>query len=457
MNSTIRYCLAICGLTCFSLLSKANAQVVSSLIEPVEYGFSCDGPLYNVGCDAVWTDDCGTCKSSRCGSCGGRDRLTGDWGGLRNGLADRGIVIESSLTQFYQGVASGGLEQTFRYGNKLDLFMVADTGKLGLWEGGTFMVHAVDWQFGQNSILDAAGLAPVNTLLLTPEAHASFGLTGLLYEHELGAGWDAMVGRANMADLWTTFYPDYGRGADGFMNVSASLPLNIIPSVPLITNAAGLLKEGDRGVEAAFIVLESQNVPTTVGLNFPNGVALLLALRKYTDFGGLPGSHTLFGSYATGDYTSFDTEGWVIDPPNGITPAEKRGTWAAIYLGEQRLWEDPCNKNRYSKIFGYAGFSDTDNSPFNWTGALTLEAFGPLNSRANDRMGIGYFYNALNSDFQDAFSLVNPIDDLHGGEVYYNAEVTPWFHLTADLQAVEPSVQAEDTALVLGLRGKIDF
>ncbi len=224
MNSTIRYCLAICGLTCLLLLPKADAQVVSSLIEPVEYGFPCDGLLPDMPCHAGCR---GTCKSNRCGSYGDRERLTGDWGGLRTGLADRGIVIESSLTQFYQGVASGGLEQTFRYGSKLDLFMDVDTGKLGLWEGGSLQVHAVDWQFGQNSILDAAGLAPVNTLLLTPEAEASFGLTGLLYQHELGAGWQAMVGRANMPDLWTAFYPDYGRGADGFMNASALLPLSI--------------------------------------------------------------------------------------------------------------------------------------------------------------------------------------------------------------------------------------
>jgi porin len=72
-------------------------------------------------------------------------------------------------------------------------------------------------------------------------------------------------------------------------------------------------------------------------------------------------------------------------------------------------------------------------------------------------MGIAYFYNALNSDFQNAFSLISPIADVQGGEVYYNAQITPWFHLTADLQVVEPSVQALDTALVLALRAKLDF
>ena len=47
--------------------------------------------------------------------------------------------------------------------------------------------------------------------------------------------------------------------------------------------------------------------------------------------------------------------------------------------------------------------------------------------------------------------------DLQGVELYYNAAITPWFHLTADLQFVQPAVSANDTAVVLGLRGKIDI
>ena len=41
--------------------------------------------------------------------------------------------------------------------------------------------------------------------------------------------------------------------------------------------------------------------------------------------------------------------------------------------------------------------------------------------------------------------------------MYYNAEVTPWFHLTAGLQIIEPALQANDTAVVFGLRGKISL
>lgn len=57
-------------------------------------------------------------------------------------------------------------------------------------------------------------------------------------------------------------------------------------------------------------------------------------------------------------------------------------------------------------------------------------------------------------------SLLNPplpLNDLQGVELYHNAAITPWFHLTADLQFVEPADSATDIAVVLGLRGKIDL
>jgi len=398
------------------------------------------------------------CGPAPCDCLGTRSQLTGDWHGHRSCLADCGITVEGAFTQFYQGPASGGNEQVFRYGDKFDLFVNMDTGKMGLWEGGQLTMHAVDWQIGQNAIVDATGLAPVNTALLLPKVREpAFAMTSLQYTQALGGGYLVTAGRINMLDLWATFYPQYGRGIDGFMNLSMMIPMNVVPSLPLVTNGAGIIKAGERGVESALLVFESQQSPTTVGLDFPNGVTIVGAVRKYTDFLGQPGSHTLVGVYATGEYTSFDTSGWIVVPGQGITPAAKQGTWVAGYLGQQQLWADACNPARKTSLFGYLGFSDPDNSPFQFTTSISIEKFGPFACRPNDRAGIGYFYNGLNSDFQNTVSLIAPIDDLHGGEVYYNAEIVPWFHLTTDLQVIEPGLEANDTAVVLGLRGKLEF
>ena len=116
--------------------------------------------------------------------------MTGDWLGKRSCLAEHGIEIESFLTQFYQGVASGGAEQIFRYGAKFDLLIDFDTEEMGLWRGGKVTCHAAEWQFGQNSIADAAFLAPVNPFALTAAVTVEgFGYFASRPDDRMGIGY----------------------------------------------------------------------------------------------------------------------------------------------------------------------------------------------------------------------------------------------------------------------------
>ena len=50
-----------------------------------------------------------------------------------------------------------------------------------------------------------------------------------------------------------------------------------------------------------------------------------------------------------------------------------------------------------------------------------------------------------------------PVRDERGMELFYNIAVTPWCHITPDLQVVTPILERASTALVLGIRAKIDF
>jgi len=70
-----------------------------------------------------------------------RSTLTGDWFGVRNDLAAKGITFDMSLTQVYQGIVSGGKDEAWKYGGRGDLRFNLDTQKLGLWPGGFFTVE----------------------------------------------------------------------------------------------------------------------------------------------------------------------------------------------------------------------------------------------------------------------------------------------------------------------------
>ena len=71
----------------------------------------------------------------------------------------------------------------------------------------------------------------------------------------------------------------------------------------------------------------------------------------------------------------------------------------------------------------------------------------------------GQIRDGLNSNFKQLVSALPAFDvqDVQGVELYYNAAITPWFHLTADLQVVDNENAADDTAIMPGLRANIRF
>src|SRR5579871_3986766 len=95
----------------------------------------------------------GTCPPSDLWT---RQTLTNGFGGLQADLASRGIVYNAFFTQFYQGAASGGAEQEFQYGGKLDQFVIFDGEKLGLWKGFSVSMHA-ETRVGQDVNQAAVG------------------------------------------------------------------------------------------------------------------------------------------------------------------------------------------------------------------------------------------------------------------------------------------------------------
>ena len=69
-----------------------------------------------------------------------RPRLTGSWGGLRDELGKKGVVLDIDLLQTLQGVASGGRNEVATLWGLAEYTLNVDTQKLGLWPGGFLRV-----------------------------------------------------------------------------------------------------------------------------------------------------------------------------------------------------------------------------------------------------------------------------------------------------------------------------
>ena len=384
--------------------------------------------------------------------------LTGDWGGARTALTESGIIYQGYLTQFYQGVANGGAEQQFQYGGKVDQFFTFQGEKLGLWKGLLISMHA-ETRFGQDSNLDAVGVAPVNANMIWPSSAQTTAISGFTVSQFLSEEWLVTAGKLNMLDLFNSLYPQGGRGIDGFMNVSALFPLSTGRPLALSVNGVGVTKLHEGQVQGSLSIVDPNNSSTTAGVGnlFESGATIIAYWRHFTEFRGLPGSHAILGEYSTKNYTSIDREDFYFIPQVGIVAGKQSGAWSLSYLGEQKVWVDDCNPKRNVGLFTSWGISDGNPNPIRWSGNVSLQGQGLIDSRPSDTMGIAYFYTSLSGDFKNLVSPVINLQDVQGGEVYYNFAVTPWFNLTPDLQVIQPSVVGNDTAVVVGARAKLTF
>ncbi|QDU89839.1 Carbohydrate-selective porin, OprB family [Pirellulimonas nuda] len=374
-------------------------------------------------------------------------------------MAAHGVTYLGQATQFYQGVASGGAEQTFDYGGKIDQFLILDSTKLGLWEGTTMTMHA-ETRFGEDVNFDAVGLAPVNGAMLYPqEGEHSTAITGLSLAQNLTEDLQATAGKFNGFDLFYSLYPQTGRGVNGFMNVSMIIPVSVARTVPLSFMGAGAMKMNGTQPQAGLIVFDNQSVATTSGFDdmFNNGANIMGFVRFFTDVADLPGSHFFSGIWSTGEYTSLDRTDFVFVPGQGIQSTPVGGAYTLLYIYEKALWMDGCNPKRNISVLSMWGLADQQTSPVGWSANVALQASGFRDSRPHDAVGIGYFHTGLSNDFVNLLSPVLDLRDVDGVELYYSAAISQSFQLTGDLQVIEPAIADNDTAVVVGLRGTVGF
>jgi porin len=78
----------------------------------------------------------------------------------------------------------------------------------------------------------------------------------------------------------------------------------------------------------------------------------------------------------------------------------------------------------------------------------------PILGRENDTIGIGYYHLGVS---HLPILTLHGFGDENGVELFYNAAVTPWFHLTPDVQILDPAQRNNPTALLVGIRGRLSF
>jgi porin len=109
-------------------------------------------------------------------------------------------------------------------------------------------------------------------------------------------------------------------------------------------------------------------------------------------------------------------------------------------------------------VFGRAGVAEDEVVPLLYFLSAGIGGNSTIYGRETDTFGIGYYYAGFTEEIDPFFELfLGPTGDGQGVELFYNIAVTPWFRLTPDVQVLVPFREEVDTAVVVGLRGKLDF
>lgn len=399
-----------------------------------------------------------------------RQRLSGDWWGCRNSLADRGLSFDLFSTQFYQGIADGGDVRQFRYGGKLDYLFNVDGGKLGLWQGLFVNLHA-ETRYGQSTNEIDGLIAPSNLSLNFPEPDASItSITGVKITQALSESFALYLGKINTLDEYPLRYsPGLGTnkpGLEGFMNTS--LVFNPIAARTIPYSAAGagfaVLEEG----EPLFTLtaFDPQERATT-GMQdlYARGVVLLPDLVLRGKPFGRPGVLNLGGTWSSAKYRSLDPAAYLNvgsqvlggNPAGVLLSPLETGSWSAYANFYQSLWVDETNEKRTWGVFGQFGISDGNPNPIAFVANGGVGGRSMLPGRTLDTFGIGYFYLGLSENFKTVARPIRPQRDEFGVEIFYNLAVTPWARITADFQVARPSTQDLNTANIPVMRLQMLF
>jgi porin len=403
-----------------------------------------------------------SCSSSvPCSDCWLSDshRLTGDWGGLRSDLEDRGWAFNLFNTQFYQGVASGGLEQEWAYGGKLDYLIDLDGEKSGLWEGLFVNFHA-ETRYGEDVNVAGGLLTPSNVVMGFPDPNSHVtAITGLKVTQAVSENLAFFAGKINTLQEYPLKYSPGPitnlPGLAGFMNTSLVFNPIMGRTVPYSTFGAGAAYLA-KGFPIASLSAFDPRERATDGINKPygEGVTIVPNLLLPTQLFGRPGVMNLGGAYSSADYRSVDPDAWLDLPPEVIAaggPVESE-SWALYANLFQSVWVDSQVENRGWGLFAQFGISDGNPNPVQFVANGGVAGRSMLAGRTLDTFGVGYFYLGLSDNFTNLVSPFIELQDEQGIEVFYNYAVTPWCRLTCDLQVVDSSVAALDTSIITGLR-----
>jgi porin len=411
-----------------------------------------------------------------------RDHLSGDWGGYRTDLVERGVHFSAAYVGEALGNVSGGLSRGWIYAGILELGLELDFQKLGLWENGKFLVSSI---YPHGSSLTDKHVGDV-LRLSNIDAYDSIRLYEIWYEHQFlqdklsirvgqlsadeefatqeqgglflnsAHGWPAFVS-ANVLNGGPAFFVP-GAGARVRYNLNESLSWQgAVYDGDTLDNRAGGVRKNRAGTRVHFNSQQGLFAMTEVALR-PD---------RSEDWRG--GSYKLGAWFHTADFPDLreDAAGGTSSV-SGLAPKTHENNFGLYATAEKMICPESEDTEQGLGAFIRLGWSPPDrnylatvaNGGFTYTGLFP--------QRDEDRLGLGFIYAQVSRDLRRSEKAdrdingasIAALSDFEAAiELTYEMNINAWWTIQPDLQVIlhPGGSSAIRNAVVVGLRTTIIF
>jgi len=395
-----------------------------------------------------------------------RDKLTGDWGGARTALSDRGIDISPVWIGEALGTVAGGFRQGTSLEHRFQLDIDGDFDKLWGLKGATAHTtfYAIGHAFGLpaanfvGSIADPSNIEALpGTRLFTAWYQQNFLDDKVsLRIGQIAADDEFLISPTASVLINSTFgyaallAADQFQGGPVYPLATPGIRLQLKP-----TEEITVLSAVFSGAPAGENCTTLPQICNDHGLLFPlNGGVLWMGEAQYginqaKDAKGMPAVYKLGGWYASKSFpdvhlglTAAGTPVSLASPASGF-PLVRQGNWGIYAIADQMVWRAAKGPQSVN-LFMRAGVSPSDRNLVEayMDGGVGFKA--PLPGRDNDVLTFAF---ALSQISADAAALDRDTQFFTGGffpvrdrevvlELDYSLQLAPWWTLQADLQEI---------------------
>jgi porin len=397
--------------------------------------------------------------------------LTGDWGGLRNTLSEKGFQVELGYAMEFMANPVGGIDQGETYVHNVLLSLDFDLERLIGLPNSAFRVRGSQ-RSGDSLSQDYIGNA------FSVQQLFGGGQTWRLVEVEMRH--ELYDGRLNLAygrlattnDFLTS--PLYCQFVSNAICGQPPSPFFNLPSgITAYPGATWGALAQVKPTPETYVQLGVYNGDPELGgdnehgadFSFGDNGVLVISEAGYKPNKGLldlPAAYKIGGYYHTGDFDEVGniTDGVVVVTP--LAPRTRSGNAGVYTLVDQTLYlEEPDSIEGLYGFFVFVAAPDQEKNTLPYFVSAGLIYEGLLNARPQDKAAFAVASGFFSSDLRQAQRNAG-LDKQTAEtvlELNYQVQVTPYFYVRPDIQyVINPQGNNDiDDAFVIGFEAGLTF